>query len=264
MILLNHGGRIVPRALNLTLTKEICALALYLAFETTDGCFCTLVETGSESLHLSGTPGSRDVWLNPVALNPLCRYSTGRVTSIPPPLKNLNTAFFIFTISGTFPWANQLSDEFAYGSISPSGRLFASLSPSQASVQSSGPNLRPGLIVKQTSCSRGGSLSHLTASGWRNAPAQHVGRLRNGAPHQTLIRSITAVKPLVAGGQRKCWALKSNLRTVPVTKRYCTTKDGLIDLSITNQEKRRSPAVKSSIPNKCASLPALIWPLPVI
>lgn len=181
-----------------------------------------------------------------------------------PPSKNLNMAFFIFTISGTSPWANQLSDEFSCGSISLSGRLFASLSPSQASVQSSGPNLRPGLLVKQTSCSRGGSLSHLTASRWRNAPAQHVGRLRNGAPHQTLIRSITAVKPLVAGGQRKCWALKSNLRTVPVAERYCTTKDGLIDPSITNQEKWRSPAVKSSVPNKCASLPPLIWPLPVI
>lgn len=114
---------------------------------------------------------------------------------------------------------------------------FLKASPSQASVQSSGPDLRPRLFVKQTSSGGRGSLSHLTASGRRNAAAQHVARLRNGAAHQTPVRSITPVKPSAAGGERKCWALKSNLGTVPVAERYCTTKDGLIDPSITNQEK---------------------------
>lgn len=176
MILWSYGGRIVPRAINLILTKEICTLTLHLAFKTTDGCFCTLAGTGSESSHLSGAPGSSStsnalwflvrlqegadtlrvlstnqskksshhLWINITHTHPvLCLFPCmplksvappqggwPQVNLLSPPSKNSNMAFFIFTISRTPPWANQLSDEFAYGSISPSGRLSTSLSES--------------------------------------------------------------------------------------------------------------------------------------
>lgn len=56
-----------------------------MAFERTDGCFRTLAGTGSESSHLSGAPGSSDVWLDPAfasnALWLLVRLQPGADTS---------------------------------------------------------------------------------------------------------------------------------------------------------------------------------------
>lgn len=99
-----------------------------------------------------------------------------------PPSRNSNTPFFVLPISGTISCPVSLP-------AAPSAFLIASRS--QAGVQSSGPNLRPGLFVKQASGGGGGSLSRLAASRRRNAAAQHVTRLRNGAAHQTPIRSLT-------------------------------------------------------------------------